>query len=120
MTRRRYIYREVAPGEIVAIEISDDHQLTERRAPVATEELVYGKAGAVATGEDISTKRKFREYMKREGVAHASDYSAQHYEKRQAERAKLFTPGSGFDSERRKKAIVESVHRLEAQKGRRR
>lgn len=112
MTRRRYVYREVAPGQIEAFEVGDSFTGADRRAQTGTEEIIYGKIGAVATGEHIDSRRKMNEYMKRNGVAHASDYSPEHYAKKQAERAKAFTPGSGYDKARRQEAIHTAVQKL--------
>jgi hypothetical protein len=46
---------------------------TERRAPVITEELTYGGMRA-PDGADISSRRKYRDYLKATGTAPISDF----------------------------------------------
>lgn len=110
--RQRWVYTEGGQPLDEPYEVGSDWTGAERRAQTATEELVYGKVGNVAAGYTIDSRRKFKEYMRREGVAHASDYSAEHYAKKQSERQQARTPGSGYDGARRKEAIHRAVQRL--------
>lgn len=77
MSRRRYRY---SPELKEVVEISPDWTDAERRAPVVTEELVYGNAGTATDGTPLNSRSKHREYMKQNGLAMASDY-AQQWEK---------------------------------------
>lgn len=112
---RRWVYTQGGEPLPEPIEVGGDWREVGREGGHRSEAEVYGDVGAVATGEPIDSRKKMREYMKREGVAHASDYSPQHYEKKQAERAKAFTPGSGYDKSRREKAIRTAVEKLRGQ-----
>lgn len=57
------------------VEVGSDWSDVERRAPVPTEELVYGQAGTATDGTLINTRRRHREYMQANGLAMASDYT---------------------------------------------
>lgn len=115
-SRHRYVYRQdEETGEVYSVDIDSGWTGADRRAQTATEELVYGKVGIVAAGQNIDTKAKFNRYMKENGVCHASDYSAAHYEKKKAEREKFYTPGVGFDKKRRQEAIHRAVQMVESQ-----
>lgn len=71
MSRRRYRYDEASKQ---MVEVGQDWTDAERRAPVPTEELIYG--GTQATdGTPINTRRRHREYMQQNGLAMASDYT---------------------------------------------
>lgn len=70
MARTRYRYN---PETKQLEEVGAEWTGAERRAPVATEELVYG--GLQATdGADISSRRKHREYLQANGLAMAGDF----------------------------------------------
>jgi hypothetical protein len=69
--RGRFVY---CPERGECVEVGADWTDTERRAQTITEELVYGKIQST-DGEDLSSRKKHREYMKRNGVTLASDYS---------------------------------------------
>lgn len=62
-------------------------------------------------GRVIHGRRGLREHNKEHGVTNAADYTEQW--KRQAkEREKAFTPGAGYDSTRRKEALVRAYDNL--------
>jgi hypothetical protein len=71
MARTRYLWD---PESKSLVEVGAEWTDTERRAPVVTEELVYGKAGAI-NGVDISSRKKHREYLKANNLAMASDFT---------------------------------------------
>lgn len=67
--RGRFVYRD---GQ--AVNVDEDWTDAERRAQTSTEELTYG--GAVATdGTPINSRKKHAEYLKREGLCMAGDFS---------------------------------------------
>lgn len=57
-------------------------------------------------GSIISGRAALREHDKRHGVTNVADFKSQ-WEKQGGDRAKLFTPGAGYDRERR----VETIKR---------
>lgn len=58
-------------------------------------------------GTVISGRVAYNEYCKRNNVTNPADYAKQ-WERQAAERAKLFTPGSGHDRERRRRQLAEN------------
>jgi hypothetical protein len=73
VSRRRYVYREVAPGKVEAFEVGADHDDT----PRSTGDLgkfAYDNLQAT-DGTDISSRTKRREYMKRHGITDYSDFA---------------------------------------------
>lgn len=73
MTRRRWVYREDANGEMQAVEILSDAELEMRlHAPVVGDMHYEGMRGP--QGEDVSTRTKHREFLKASGLAMADDY----------------------------------------------
>jgi hypothetical protein len=89
MTRRRYVYTDGGVPLPEPIEVSEDWTNAERRAPAATEELVYG--GAQATdGTPINTRKRHREYLASKGLAMASDYSPEYLARAKAEKQRNF------------------------------
>jgi len=65
-------------------------------------------------GTVITGRRKMREYMKHNNLTHVSDYNTPggFWDKKRAEREKQFTPGAGFDKERRRERIAHSIDQL--------
>lgn len=108
MSRRRFRF----DVELQAmVEVGADYSGAESRAPVATEELLYG--GLQSTeGVDISTRRRHREYMKANGYTIAEDYKGE-WARASEERAKAFTPGAGYDSKARREDIGRTIYELE-------
>lgn len=72
MSRRRYRWDEVTQS---MVEVGAEWTDVERRAPVATEGLVYGNLGRSTDGVDISTRTRHREYMKASGTTVMSDFT---------------------------------------------
>lgn len=70
MPRTRYRFNEQTKQ---MEEVGSDWTDTERRAPVVTEELVYG-GQRMPDGADVSSRKKHREYLKATGLAMASDF----------------------------------------------
>jgi hypothetical protein len=70
-------------GELVPVDA--DWTDAELRAQYATEELTYG--GARATdGTPINSRKRHREYLKSNGLTHASDFSPEYRERTIASR----------------------------------
>lgn len=109
MPRQRFVYRtNPDTGECESFEVGADFTGAERRAPVATEELTYGGMAAPGDGTPIDSRRKFREYCKEKGVTHASDYSASHWEKSQAQRDAVRSGAA--DSRARRELIGRALY----------
>lgn len=64
-----------------------------------------------ADGTVTDTPKKLREWQARTGVAHLDDFK-EHRQKMQAERERAFTPGSGYDRERRVEAVKAAYETL--------
>jgi len=65
-------------------------------------------------GTVISGRAAWRRYCKDKGVTNVADYNKPggYWDKKRAEREKIFTPGAGYDSERRKQHIVQAIEKL--------
>jgi len=78
--------------------------------------LIYGDMPAFRApdGTVISGRAAWRAYCKQYGVTHVSDYNSPggYWDKKRAERERAFTPGAGFDSERRKQHIIKAFDKL--------
>jgi hypothetical protein len=99
MTRRRYRWNEET-RELE--ELGADYEPAPRRAQTPTEQLVYG--GLQATdGADISSRKKHREYMRRNGLTTADDFK-QTWENAAKERAKFYQ--GDFDTRERRETIA--------------
>lgn len=81
------------------VEIGADWSDTEKRAPMPTEQLVYGGLGKATDGTPIDTRSKHRDYMKATGTTLAGDFT-ETWKKAADERAKFFKDG-GDHRERR-------------------
>lgn len=58
-------------------------------------------------GTIVHGRKSLREHNKRNNVTNAADYTEE-WKQKAKERAKLFTPGSGYDRERRIQHIVRA------------
>lgn len=92
----------------VMVPVDEDWTDAERRAQTATEGIVYGNSVA-PDGTDISSRNKRRDYMKREGVADASDFT-QHGKQKRKEREEHYS--SGRNRKQVTQAVVEAYNRL--------
>lgn len=87
MTRRRWVYTEGGRP------LPEPYEATEDEQPVARVEIAAGAlydGQRALDGTDVSTRRRFDEYMKRHGYAMADDFKgqwAQAAQKREAFRA---------------------------------
>jgi hypothetical protein len=112
--RRRYVWD---PDLGRTVEVTPEYVGQRRDEGRRSEEEVYGHA--VATdGTDLSTKRRHREYMQRNGLAMASDYEGGYWQKKGAELNAIRTPGSGHDSRERRETVGRLAYEL-SKRGRR-
>lgn len=108
----RYVWDEESKS---LVEVGSDWSDAEKRAETTTEQLSYG--GLRATdGTDISSRKKHREYMRRNGLADAADYK-ESWAKAQADR-EAFRRGEKTNPERRE-AIGRIAYQLEQKRRRR-
>lgn len=65
-------------------------------------------------GTIISGRAAWRRYCKDKGVTHVSDYNSPggYWDKKRAERERIFTPGAGYDSARRREHIRAALDKL--------
>lgn len=108
MSRTRYVYTQGGQPLPEPIKVSDDWtQPDAERQPVFTDRYMEGVRAA--DGSDISSRTKRREYMKREGVADASDFT-QTFQKAKEARARMAT--GDFDHARRREAIRRAIQKV--------
>lgn len=78
--------------------------------------LIFGDMPEFRTpdGTVISGRAAWRRYCKEKGVTNVADYNKPggYWDKKRAERERVFTPGAGFDSERRKEHIARAFEKL--------
>ncbi len=116
MSRTRYVYRKNSEtGEVEAFNVSEDFVGERRDGNHRSEEEVYGKVQAT-DGTDLSTRRRHREYMARNGLTIADDYKGE-WEKAAKVREQAATPGAGYDRKERREQIGRALY---AQKAKRR
>lgn len=104
--RKRYVYTQGGnpiPGG--PVEVGEDWQNVTGRTDVVTD--LYMDGVRAVDGTDIGSRQKRREYMKREGVADASDFTGT-WQKARAERDSFFR-GNQSSPERRE-AIARALH----------
>jgi hypothetical protein len=107
VSRRRWVYTEGGQPLPEPFEVSEDWANTLPRAPVVTEELIYG--GIRATdGTDISSRKKRREYMRRNGYADADDFRGE-WAKAAKERERV--RAGSFDKQARAEAIARAMEK---------
>lgn len=123
MSRTKYVYardpetRELLrneKGELILVEVGGEYRTELRNEGKRSEEEIYGHS--VATdGTPLDTRRKHREYMERNGLTVASDYTNT-WEKARAERAKVLA--GDFDHKGRREDIGRAIYNLETRKRR--
>lgn len=70
-------------------------------------------------GEDLGSRRRHAEYMRRHGVAMLSDYT-HHLEKKREERVRFLNEGNNTDADRkqRREDVGRTIYELQQRKGR--
>lgn len=105
-TRGRFVYSEEHHG---MIQVGSDWEPTDRAgAPRKSEAEIYGNDVA-QDGSDISSKKRRRDYMKREGVADTSDFTGGYWEKKVKERVEARSPNP---KESTRQAVAEAWRKL--------
>jgi hypothetical protein len=107
LSRRRWVYREVAPGQVEAFEVGADVE------PEARTQIVMDRhyENTCATdGTDIGSRRKHREYMRINGLTTMDDYKDT-WAKAEKERQKFYA--GDFDHKARREAIGRAMYEAE-------
>lgn len=114
MTRRRYRYDEATKA---MVEVGADWTDTERRAPVATEEIVYGGLGRATDGTPIDTRAKHRAYMKANGLTVADDFKGEWAQAGEARRRAYQEADFGpRDSKQHREVLQKAFHDLSSRR----
>jgi hypothetical protein len=110
MPRRRFVW---SPEDDRLVEVTPDYEQAPREARnTLTSDAIYD--GLRATdGSDISTRTKHREYMRRNGLTTADDFTGE-WAKAAQKRAEFFQ-GKGGGSVSRDD-IGRAIHQLESKK----
>ena len=108
MTRRKWVYDE---------ELREMVEVTPGYTPKRRDEALNHLGGLwgdrhydgmrATDGEDISSRKKHREYMKRKGVTTADDFKESWAKAREA-RERYYTEGGSIT----RKDIAEAIHKL--------
>lgn len=110
MTRRRFRYD---PERREMVEVSRDWSDAERRAPVPTEQLVYGGLGTATDGTPIDSRTKHRNYLRATGTALASDY-AESWKKAEQQRSDFYA--GRHEHKGLKQAIAQAYDQVRGRK----
>ncbi len=101
-TRGRFTYTQDGQPLAEPVQVGEDFTGAERRAQNSTEELVYGNTKAL-DGTPINTRKRHREYLQRNGLAMASDYSPE-YQEREAKSKEL------KDDKQRRETVERAIY----------
>jgi hypothetical protein len=104
MSRRRYRFDEATQ---TMVEVGAEWTDASKRAQTTTEALVYGDLGRATDGTPIDSRTKHREYMERNGLTVASDYSGT-WERAKAEREKVYT--GQHDVKETREAVARALY----------
>lgn len=109
MTRRTWVYRDNGKGGVDAIEVGADFVAT---PSTTTDGLKFQIETLVGmNGERFGSRGAFDRYLSKNDLALHSD-TVNHVAKLQAERAKAFTPGAGFDAKSRREDVGRALYQL--------
>lgn len=61
----------------------------------------------LADGKQISGRKEYNDYLKENNLTNPADFKEQ-WARKAAEREKLFTPGSGYDRQRRREHLARN------------
>jgi len=111
VSRRRYVYRQDAEGNVHAVEVTADYQATEERTPVYTD--LYMDGLRATDGTDISSRSKRRAYMKANGLADADDYK-ETWAKAEKQREAFYR--GDFDTKARREDVARAYHELSSKR----
>lgn len=110
MSRRRFLYTQGGQPLPEPVEVSEDFS----DAPRPTGDGLKFELEQVQgmKGERFGSRGAFDRYLSKNDLALHSD-TASHVAKKQAERARAFTPGAGYDSKQRREDIGRALYQLE-------
>lgn len=91
VSRKRWVYTSGGRPLPEPIEVDLDWRDPGIEPSHRSEHEIFG-AQQAQDGTDISTRRRYRDYMKARGLAHMDDYK-EHWAKSEQQRAELFTKG---------------------------
>jgi hypothetical protein len=107
VTRRRYVYREVAPGKVEAFEVGSDYS----DAPRSTGDL--GKFDynnlRMTDGADVSSRSKYMSYLKATGYAPLHEFKETNAKAAKEREAKA---NGTADRAERRETIGRTLHAL--------
>jgi hypothetical protein len=99
--RKRYVYN-LKSGKMEEI----PENKVRYRGVLIREDIKPYKS--IVDGTTISGRKAMRDHDKRYGVTNVSDYKNE-WANKAKERAKAFTPGAGYDKERRRERVIQAV-----------
>lgn len=106
MSRRRWIYTEGGKPLQEPIEVHEDWKDSSIAAPLRSEAEVYGNVTPATDGTDLSTRRRHSQYMKRNNLTMAEDFTGT-WEKAKKER-EAFQRG---ESQAHRRELADDVGR---------
>lgn len=112
--RRRFVYRPNPEGGVDCIEVTPDYQSTAERMPVFTDRHLEGQRAS--DGTDIGSRGKRKEWMQRNGLADAADFT-ETWARAEAQRADFYE--GRHDTKARREDVARAVYQLKQQGGRR-
>ncbi len=102
MPKRTFVYTS-GGAPIEPYEVGEEWRNAAPRAAIGTEGITY--AGGVATdGTPIDTRKRHREYLQRNGLAMASDYSPEYHERKAASKERA-------ENKERRQTIERAFHK---------
>lgn len=105
--RKRWVYTSGGRPLPEPIEVSDDWENV-RGESHRSEEEIFGKL-TNPEGGDMSSRKKMRDYMKANDLAHHDDFK-EHFAKKEVERRAMFTPGSRWGAKERKEDVARALY----------
>lgn len=107
MTKKRWVYTEGGRPLPQPVEVTQDWSNPGSGASLKSEAEVYGNLTPATDGTDISTRTRHQQYMKRNNLTVAEDFT-QHWEKAAKEREKVFN--GQVDRAERRETIGRALH----------
>lgn len=107
---RRYVFRKGHPlaNDVGMVDVDllgdwDAVNRDARNAPIMVDRFYEGTKAT--DGTDIGSRKKHRDYMKRMGITHSSDFSPQWYESRRREHERE-------DKSERREAVARATYEV--------
>lgn len=108
MTRRRFVYTEGGRPLPKPYEVGAEWRNQGHEGGHKSEAEVFGNLQA-PDGTDISTRKRHREYMQRNGLTLTEDYREK-WQKDAQERARYFTEGGGPNEKKARRESIEKAY----------